>query len=70
MRKVGADWENLLCGIEALLGGIKLAIHSPSATKIDNSVAVEQPAIVSTDRIMTGAGNVEDLTLLYINGRK
>lgn len=56
---------NLLCGIEALLGGIKLAVHSPSATKIDNSVEVEQPAIVSTDRIMTGGSNAEDLTSLY-----
>ena len=55
----------MLCGIEALLGGIKLAIHSPSATKIDNSVEVEQPAIVSTDRIMTGGSNAEDLTSLY-----
>lgn len=43
----------------------KLAVHSPSATKIDNSVEVEQPAIVSTDRIMTGGSNAEDLTSLY-----
>lgn len=42
-----------------------MAVHSPSATKIDNSVEVEQPAIVSTDRIMTGGSNAEDLTSLY-----